>query len=187
LPDGRNSRVVALEKLREADIGFSGGLVHSKEYHSPLHLTVRGISRRHHNRLLQNSKICLAIWGNNPLTYRLFEGFSLRCLVIAQSLRAIEFIDCGLKPDVHYVEVKPDLSDLTDKIDYYLRHERRAQEIADNGYFHFKKHYQFSGVNLPQSIFERITATWQGLIEPTMPKSVLYPVRSGILNYLKSI
>lgn len=187
LPNGKNARVVALEKLTEAGIDFVGGLVNSKEYHSPKHLTVRGISRRHHDRLLHNTKICLAIWGNNPLTYRLFEGLSFRCLVIAQSLGGIEFIDCGMKPGVHYVEVKPDLSDLTEKVDYYLTHERLAQEIANNGYNHFKKHFQFSGVNLPQPIFERITATWRGLIAPPTAKSILYPFRSSLLSHLKSI
>lgn len=39
-----------------------------------------------------------------------------------------------LKPDYHYIEVKPDFSDLEEKMDYYTAHPDEAQAIINHAH-----------------------------------------------------
>lgn len=39
-----------------------------------------------------------------------------------------------LKPDYHYIEVKPDFSDLEEKMDYYTAHSDEAQAIINHAH-----------------------------------------------------
>lgn len=39
------------------------------------------------------------------------------------------FMEGTLIPDYHYIEIKPDYSDLTDKLDHYISHPEEAEEI----------------------------------------------------------
>ena len=39
-----------------------------------------------------------------------------------------------LKPDYHYIEVKPDFSDLEEKMDYYTAHPAEAQAIINHAH-----------------------------------------------------
>ncbi|MBR1484997.1 MAG: glycosyltransferase [Prevotella sp.] len=39
------------------------------------------------------------------------------------------FMEGRLKPDYHYIEVKPDFSDLEEKLHYYLEHQQEAEAI----------------------------------------------------------
>lgn len=41
-----------------------------------------------------------------------------------------------LVPGQHYVEVKPDYSDLEDKMDYYLSHPSESLQIIDEAHRH---------------------------------------------------
>lgn len=44
------------------------------------------------------------------------------------------FMEGTLIPDVHYVELKEDYSDLNDKIEYYLAHPEKAEAIINNAH-----------------------------------------------------
>lgn len=103
------------------------------------------MNERAHAKLLHGSKVCVAPWGNHPITYRLFEGMALRCLVVAQSIRATAFLDGGLESGRHYVEVADDLRDLVDTVHHYLAHLPEAQRIADAGHEHFRHHFASRG------------------------------------------
>ncbi|MBN1130213.1 MAG: hypothetical protein JXA71_14570, partial [Chitinispirillaceae bacterium] len=105
-----HSRIDAIRMLKALRVPFLGGIVRSPHTQDPPpDLAAAPLDARGHSRALSESAICLALHGNCPLTYRLFEGFSRRCLVVAQSLASIRFADCGLLPGVHYVEVREDL------------------------------------------------------------------------------
>ena len=39
-----------------------------------------------------------------------------------------------LKPDYHYIGVEEDYSDLIDKMEYYIAHPEKAQEIIDHAH-----------------------------------------------------
>ncbi len=167
LPSGENSREVALRLLKGGKIAIEGGLIEHPTYGPlPEDLTVPLISKRAHRQSLDRSVICLCPWGNSPLTYRLFEGFAHRNLVLAQSIAGIRFADCGLKAGVHYVEVARDLSNLVEEARYYLDHLDEAQAIADAGHELFKSNFAFRGIALPAPLFEQVRATWQGVLDP---------------------
>ena len=44
------------------------------------------------------------------------------------------FMEGLLKPDIHYVEVKEDFSDIEEKINYYIAHTDEAQMIINNAH-----------------------------------------------------
>jgi len=187
LPGNDNARVYALRQIKKAGIPLKGGLIEHEHYPIPRNFIVSKISQSEHHTLLRESKICLTLWGHTPITYRLFEGLSCRSLVMAQSLSKINFINCGLQPNKHYVELKPDLSDLIDKIEYYLSHITEAQEIADAGYDHFKNNFAFSGVDLPESIYKDIRGTWQGLLDDLSPSKTRAIVFRLISPFIRSL
>lgn len=166
LADGGNSRERAIRLIRAASIPFDGGLVQHPAYGELApELTVTKLSKLAHRRLLEENAISLCPWGNSPLAYRLFEGLAHRNLVVAQSLAKIEFIDCGLKPGVHYVEVAADLSDLVEKVNYYLEHLDEAQTIADAGNALFASKFAFRGIALNEPLFREVRSSWQGILE----------------------
>jgi hypothetical protein len=183
----RSCREEAMRRIRAAKLPLTGGLVRHPEYQTPADLLVEAISPREHDRLLSDTRICLALWGNCPLTYRLFEGLSRRCFVVTPSLSSIRFADGGLSAGSHYVEVKPDLSDLVETLEYYLTHPDEAQRIADSGHRHFLKVFQFRGVDLPQPLYREIAASWRGRLAEAHPGWLWRTAASGILPLLKSV
>lgn len=44
------------------------------------------------------------------------------------------FMEGTLVPDIHYIEVKPDYSDLIEKLEYYIAHPDKAEEIIENAH-----------------------------------------------------
>jgi len=158
-------RVFALNLLKNGGIPFWGGLIHSDlvNVDIPTSLRCDQVSLKEYFGTMEETAISLVLYGYNPLTFRLFESFSRRCLVMAQSLDCIRFADCGMKDGVHYVKVLKDLSDLVEKIKYYTGHSDEAQQIADNGYKLFKEYLRFSGVNLPFLLYKEIVGTWMNI------------------------
>lgn len=161
---GRFTRIDALRLIKQAGLPFTGGLYENRVDPSPpSDLAVTALGTREHLRLLSDARISLVLHGNNPLTFRFFESFSRRCLVVAQDLGCVRFADCGFTAGVHYVAVKHDLSDLVDRVEYYCDHLDEAQKIADAGFRHFKECFEFSGVNLPQPLYRQIVGSWKNI------------------------
>jgi hypothetical protein len=158
----RYTRIDALNMLKAAKIPFVGGIFKSPlvPIQPPPHLLIESCSKKEYMSIMENTRLSLVLHGYNPLTFRLFESFSRRCLALVQDLQEIEFVHCGLKDGVHFVSIKKDLSDLTEKCDYYLRHTDETQIIANNGYEHFKKYFAFTGVDLPQILYDNIVSSW---------------------------
>ena len=168
-----NAREETVRLMRSSGLPFEGGLLPHSEarYHTSPELLVPRMNERAHGVRLMSSKLCLAPWGNHPLTYRLFEGLALRCLVVAQSLRESVFLDGGLEAGRHYVEVKADLSDLTSTVDYYLNHLAEAQRIADAGHEHFSRYLAARGKLVSAWLFDATVASWKGVYRPPEPLS----------------
>ena len=54
---------------------------------------------------------------------------------LAQATPSIRLLEDGLLvPGQHYVEIAPDLSDLVEKLDYFLSHPSEGREIAESGH-----------------------------------------------------
>ena len=43
-----------------------------------------------------------------------------------------------LIPDYHYVAIKPDYSDLEEKLNYYIQHPEKAEEIIQHAHDYIK-------------------------------------------------
>lgn len=182
MADGRNSRDVLVRSMRESGLDFDGGLApHDKpEYVPPPDLVVPRIDEKVHLRRLLDARVCLAPWGNNKLTYRLFEGLASRCLVVAQSIRGTTFLDGGLAPGRHYVEVSADLSDLVDKVRHYLARPDEAQAIADAGFAHFQRCFAPRGQLVSRWMFDESVRTWGPLYAPPGDRGVVSSLKSAI-------
>ena len=77
----------------------------------------------------------LSLWGNYPFNPRLYRGLEAGSLVFHQASQTTKQLDDGiLIPGEHYVELKPDLSDMLEKIIYYMEHPAEAREIAEAGH-----------------------------------------------------
>jgi hypothetical protein len=185
LANGKNAREECVRLMRNSSLPFQGGIVahDDRRYASDPQLVVPKISEAQHRALLADSKICLAPWGNHPITYRLFEGLAARCLVVAQSLRETAFLDGGLEADRHYVEVAPDLSNLTEKVGYYLSHLNEAQRIADAGHRHFETYLAARGKLVSSYIFESTVASWGSVYRPAAPPNLLASMRSRLSRW----
>ncbi|HET7544661.1 MAG TPA: glycosyltransferase [Polyangiaceae bacterium] len=168
LSENRNAREETVRIMRASGLPFRGGLLPHREsrYHTEPELLVPKMSERKHTRQLRDSKLCLAPWGNHPLTYRLFEGLALRCLVIAQPISDSRILDGGLTSGQHYVEVAADLSNLTEVVKYYLEHLDEAQQIADAGHEHFTRYLASRGPLISKWIFDAAVASWGALYRP---------------------
>jgi hypothetical protein len=164
-PNGDSPREATVRALRASGLPFTGGI--SRHEH-PLYkvdpeLVVERVPDAKHRRMLADAKICLAPWGNHPITYRFFEGFASRCLVIAQSLRDTRFLDGGLVPGVHYLEVAPDLSDLVPTVERALGDLRLSQRIADAGHELFRRRLAHRGRLASHWVLEETVRSWRGL------------------------
>jgi hypothetical protein len=163
----RFTRIDAVRILRKSGLPFTGGLYPIPELPPPPgDVSIDRLCPKEYRRVLSDTRIALVLHGYNPLTFRLFECLSRRCLVLAQDLTGIRFADCGLTAGRHYAAVKQDLSDLEERVRYYLGHPDEAQDLADAGYELFRSHFAFSGVNLPQPLYLEIVRSWKGLDMP---------------------
>ncbi len=182
-------RVRGLQLLKAMSIKFEGGLIEKADYPPPSELTVPALTQREHDLLMQNSKIAICFWGNNPVTYRLFEGLANRCFVMTQSLANMGFKNMGLRAGEHYVEFRADLSDLAEKVEYYLAHAPQMQEIADAGYAHFRKYLSWRGVDFPQELLLEIVNSWSfaDALNISDGRNLQYFVRKAACKILKSI
>ncbi len=188
LPDGRNSREEAVRVLRGEDLPFVGGLVHGgDEYPNPEDLLVRRLSNQEYIQRFDRTSICLCLWGHCPLTYRFFEGLSRRNLVVTQTLSGLRFARAGLKAGVHYVEIKADLSDMLETLDYYLTHNDEAQRIAEAGHERFTSHFAFRGLDFPQPLFEEISATWGGMLQEVRNPTVRARALRKALPWIRNL
>lgn len=183
LPDGATPREALVRTMRRSGLPFEGGLVPHASYAVPTDVVSPRIGAREHARRLRDARICLAPWGNHFLTYRLFEGFAARCLVVAQSLRKTRFLDGGLRAGVHYVEVAEDLSDLTDVVRHHLNDLDGAQRIADAGHAHHRRHFAYRGGLPSANAFDAAVASWGAAYRPVEHPAALARLRSFVARW----
>jgi hypothetical protein len=181
LGNGANAREQAVRLLRGSGLPFRGGICPHEEarYATSPELLVPRMKESEHTRLLADSKVCVAPWGNHPLSYRFFEGMALRCLVVAQSLRTERFLDGGLVAGRHYVEVAPDLSNLIEVVRYYLTHLAEAQQIADAGHAHFRQYLASRGSLISSFLFDATVASWGDIYRPSREHGLASSARSA--------
>ena len=189
LAQGKNAREETVRRMRSSGLPFEGGLLPHTEarYLAAPDLLVPRMSEKAHTARLENAKICLAPWGNHPLTYRMYEGLALGCLVVAQSLRECTVLDGGLEPGRHYVEVAADLSDLTRVVDYYLSHLDEAEQIAAAGQAHFERYLAARGGLISAWLFDATVASWGDLYRAPDAGNVSRRLQSYAARYFPKL
>ncbi len=74
--------------------------------------------------------------------YRLYSS----SLVIKQETKEVQWFYHALKPGVHYIPVKEDLSDIEEKYEWLRSHDEQAKEILDNARNFVKKYAKIENI-----------------------------------------
>jgi glycosyl transferase family 1 len=103
-----------------------------------------------------SARMCLDLPGNGPFTFRVGEFLGLGSCLIAP--RYATSLPVPLEPNVHYVAVEHDLSDLLDACRHYLSHDEEREKIANAGREYFQRYLhcdQLAGYYV-KSMLERL-------------------------------
>lgn len=74
-------------------------------------------------------KFIMALEGNDVASNLKWVMSSNSLAVMPRPCFETWFMEGKLIPDYHYVEIKPDYSDLKERVEYYIAHPEQAQEI----------------------------------------------------------
>jgi len=94
---------------------------------------------------LMESRICVSPFGFGELCWRDFEAVLCRSMLIKPDMSHIETSPNIFHPHITYIPVKWDLSDLEEVCAYYLDHEEKRREIAENAYSVLDNYYSSFG------------------------------------------
>lgn len=79
-----------------------------------------------------NYKYIIHIDGNVN-AYRLLTTMRTGSLILRVSSVYRSWVDHLIKPDIHYIQIKPDLSDLESAIEWCMDNDDKCEQIAQNG------------------------------------------------------
>ncbi len=106
---------------------------------------------------LKKSKILVSPFGWGAVCPKDFEAMIFECLLIKPSMDHLEMEPNVFIPFETYVPVKWDLSDLNEKIEYYLQHPEERQRIIQNA----KKQYlKLNNVNTFEHILGNMISSF---------------------------
>jgi hypothetical protein len=81
-------------------------------------------------------KFILCLEGNDVATNLKWVMSSNSLAVMPPPRYETWFMEGQLLPDVHYVAIKPDFSDLEERLRYYMEHPAEALQIIENAHRH---------------------------------------------------
>lgn len=81
---------------------------------------------------LLRSRVCVSPFGYGEICWRDFEAIILGCLLVKPDMSHVRTLPDLFIPDVTYVSVKWDYSDLEDKCILYLLDEEKRRKIAEH-------------------------------------------------------
>lgn len=79
-------------------------------------------------------KFIMALEGNDVASNLKWVMSSNSIAVMTRPTCETWFMEGTLIPDYHYIQIKDDLSDLKEKLDYYIRRPDEAQQIIDHAH-----------------------------------------------------
>lgn len=79
-------------------------------------------------------KFIMALEGNDVASNLKWVMSSNSIAVMPRPTCETWFMEGRLMPDYHYIEIKPDYSDLIERVTYYAEHPQEAQRIIDNAH-----------------------------------------------------
>lgn len=81
-----------------------------------------------------NYKFVMCLQGNDVATNLKWVMSSNSIAVMPRPTFETWYMEGRLKPNVHYIEIKPNYSDLEEKLNYYIEHTNEALAIIDNAH-----------------------------------------------------
>ena len=79
-------------------------------------------------------KFIVSLEGNDVATNLKWIMSSNSICIMPKPTRETWFMEGKLQAGIHYIEVKPDFSDLEEQLDYYLNHPEKAEAIIENAH-----------------------------------------------------
>jgi RNase adaptor protein for sRNA GlmZ degradation len=76
----------------------------------------------------------MAIEGNDVASNLKWVMSSNSVAVMPRPTYETWFMEGRLIPNYHYIEVKPDFSDVEERLNYYIQHPEEAEEIIRNAH-----------------------------------------------------
>ncbi len=107
-------------------------------------------------------KYILCLEGNDVASNLKWVMSSNSIAVMPQPVYETWFMEGTLIPGYHYIEIKPDYSDLIEKLNYYTSHPAEAQKIIDNAHEYvnrFRNHKRevITGLIVAEKYFGQIS------------------------------
>jgi hypothetical protein len=135
-PETNQRLKLATMKSDDLDVGITQYTSHLK-YNSPTDIgkiekvvpTVPKLDWKEQS----SYKYILHIDGN-VVAYRLLKSMLTNSLILRVKSEFVHWCDSELKPNVHYVEIKEDLSNLRERLDWCKSHDAECEKIARAGY-----------------------------------------------------
>lgn len=90
---------------------------------------------------INKSLLSLCMPGNSVLTYRHFESMGMQSCIVTCCLDKFKWLN-RMIPGEHYLDVLPDLSNLTDVCEQALDDQKTTLRIAKNGYDLYNEYYR---------------------------------------------
>lgn len=81
-----------------------------------------------------NYKFIMALEGNDVASNLKWVMSSNSIAVMPRPTYETWFMEGKLIPDYHYIEIKPDYSDLEERLNYYITHPKEAQQIINHAH-----------------------------------------------------
>jgi hypothetical protein len=86
-------------------------------------------------------KFIMALEGNDVASNLKWVMGSNSLAVMPRPTCETWFMEGTLRPNYHYVEVKPDFSDVEDRIRYYMAHPNEAEEIVEHAHAYVRQFF----------------------------------------------
>ena len=99
------------------------------------------VSQKEYYKELISSKICVSPFGYGEVCYRDFEAVICKCLLIKPDMSHIKTEPNIFIPNVTYVPIKWDFSDLEEKCFYYLENKEEREKIIKEAYNVLSEYY----------------------------------------------
>ena len=138
----KNLRIRACRMLKD-QAWFNGGVVGQEP---GAQRDIAGIETGHRPRpfylnSINRSLVSLCMPGNSVLTYRHFESMGMKSCVVTCCLDQFRWLN-RMVPGYHYLDVLPDLSNLSVVCEQALSDKESTLRIAQNGYDLYQKYYR---------------------------------------------
>ena len=100
------------------------------------------VARERYFAELRNSKLCFSPFGYGEVCWRDFEAMSTGALLLKPDMAHLRLSQEFFRANETYIPLSWDLSDLAEKVEYYVRNASKREEIARNAFELMSNYYR---------------------------------------------